>query len=242
MNVKGKICVVTGGSRGIGWAIASRLSEAGAEKVYACDINIDNMTDIPETVVPVQLDVTHPADIELLTRKIVESDGRIDVLVNNAGITRDGLIAKTSDAEWNSVIAVNLTGVFNMTRAIGPEMTNAGSGSIINMASVVGVDGNVGQTNYSATKAGVIGMTKTWSKEFARKGARVRVNALAPGFIATPMTEKVPQKILDLMVSNTALGRLGTASDIAEAALFFASEASSFITGQVLRVDGGLKL
>ncbi|MDT8298369.1 MAG: SDR family oxidoreductase, partial [Spirochaetaceae bacterium] len=140
------------------------------------------------------------------------------------------------------VVGINLKGVFNVTRAIAPGMVNAGSGSIINMASVVGVDGNIGQTNYSATKAGVIGMTKTWSKEFARKGAQVRVNALAPGFIATPMTEKVPQKVLDIMVGNTVLGRMGTPEDIANAAMFFASDMSSFITGQVLKVDGGLKL
>ena len=242
MNVNGKICVVTGGARGIGREIVDRFAASGAKKVYACDVNIDALDGCADNIVPYVLNVTDVDAIATFADGVVEADGRIDVLVNNAGITRDGLIQNTTDEEWDLVVAINLKGVFNMTRAIGPKMTAAGSGSIINMASVVGVDGNIGQTNYSATKAGVIGMTKTWSKEFARKGAQVRVNALAPGFIATPMTEKVPQKVLDIMVGNTVLGRMGTPGDIADATLFFASDASSFITGQVLKVDGGLKL
>ena len=144
------------------------------------------------------------------------------------------------DDDWDAVVNVNLKGVFAVTRAVAPAMMEAGSGSIINMASVVALDGNIGQTNYAATKGGVVSMTKTWAKEFARKGAQVRVNALAPGFIRTPMTETVPQKVLDLMVSKTPLGRMGEAQDIANAATFLASDAASFITCQVLRVDGGL--
>ncbi len=242
MNLNGKICIVTGGARGIGREIVDRFSAAGAGKVYACDVNIEALKGTAGNIVPCVLDVTDVDGIAKFTQEVLTADGAVDVLVNNAGITRDGLIQNTSDEDWDLVVSINLKGVFNMTRAIGPKMTEAGSGSIINMASVVGVDGNIGQTNYSATKAGVIGMTKTWAREFARKGARVRVNALAPGFIATPMTEKVPQKVLDIMVGNTALGRMGTPEDIAAAALFFASDASSFITGQVLKVDGGLKL
>ncbi|MDF1569553.1 MAG: 3-oxoacyl-ACP reductase FabG [Spirochaetaceae bacterium] len=242
MNVNGKVCVVTGGARGIGREIVDRFAAGGAKKVYACDVNIEALEGCAENVAPYVLNVTDVAAIAKFTDDVLAADGAIDVLVNNAGITRDGLLQNTSDEEWNLVVGINLKGVFNVTRAIAPGMVNAGSGSIINMASVVGVDGNIGQTNYSATKAGVIGMTKTWSKEFARKGAQVRVNALAPGFIATPMTEKVPQKVLDIMVGNTVLGRMGTPEDIANAAMFFASDMSSFITGQVLKVDGGLKL
>jgi 3-oxoacyl-[acyl-carrier protein] reductase len=137
-------------------------------------------------------------------------------------------------------VGINLKGVFNMTRVIAPLMIELNSGCVVNMASVVGMDGNIGQTNYAATKAGVIGMTKTWAKEFARKGAQVRCNAVAPGFIATPMTEKVPQKILDAMISKTPLARMGSSLDVARAVVFLSSENASFITGQVLRVDGGL--
>lgn len=242
MVLNGKICVVTGGARGIGREIVDRFAAAGARKVYACDVNIEALKDAPKNVIPRVLNVTDVDGITAFTNEVAASDTNIDVLVNNAGITRDGLIQNTSDEEWDLVVSINLKGVFNMSRAIGPVMMKAGSGSIISMSSVVGVDGNIGQTNYSATKAGVIGMTKTWAKEFARKGAKVRVNALAPGFIATPMTEKVPQKVLDIMVGNTVLGRMGTPEDIAKAALFLASDDSSFITGQVLKVDGGLKL
>lgn len=242
MNVNGKVCVVTGGARGIGREIVDRFAAAGAKKVYACDVEIEALDGAADTIVPFMLNVTDVDAVAKFTDEVIATDGGIDVLVNNAGITRDGLIQNTSDEEWDLVVSINLKGVFNMARAIGPKMTAAGKGSIINMASVVGVDGNIGQTNYSATKAGVIGMTKTWSKEFARKGAQVRVNALAPGFIATPMTEKVPQKVLDIMVGNTVLGRMGTPEDIANATMFFASDLSSFITGQILKVDGGLKL
>jgi 3-oxoacyl-[acyl-carrier protein] reductase len=140
------------------------------------------------------------------------------------------------------VIAVNLTGVFNMARAVGPIMMEQGAGSVINMASIVALAGNVGQSNYAATKGGVVSMTKTWAKEFARKGAKVRVNAIAPGFIRTPMTEKVPEKILDAMVAKTLLGRMGEPEDIANAALWLASDASAFVTAQVVSVDGGLTL
>jgi 3-oxoacyl-[acyl-carrier protein] reductase len=171
---------------------------------------------------------------------IFAEEGSIDVLVNNAGITRDGLIQNMSDEDWNAVIAVNLTGVFNMAREIGPKMMTQGSGSIINMASIVALTGNVGQSNYAATKGGVVSMTKTWAKEFARKGAKVRVNAIAPGFIRTPMTEKVPQKILDSMVSKTLLARMGEPDDIANCALWLASDYSSFVTAQTISVDGGL--
>ncbi len=243
MQLDGKICVVTGGARGIGRAMVERFAEAGAERVYAADLQFDGfdeVTNAHECVKSISLNVTDSENVKSVIGEILRAEGRIDVLVNNAGITRDALIQNMTGEAWDAVIGVNLTGVFNVTREAGPAMMAAGSGSIINMASVVGIDGNVGQSNYAATKGGVISLTRTWAKEFARKGAQVRVNAIAPGFIRTPMTETVPQKILDGIVGRTPLGRMGEASDIASCALFLASDDSSFITGQAIRVDGGL--
>lgn len=245
MNLDGKVCIITGGARGIGRKIAETMAEAGASAVYALDMAFDGFDEVTKAYPNVKgesADVTKSDAVKAVVEKIWEAEGRIDVLVNNAGITRDNLIQKMSDDDWNAVISVNLTGVFNLTREIGPRMMNQGSGSIINMASIVGEVGNVGQSNYAATKGGVISMAKTWAKEFARKGAQVRSNAIAPGFIRTPMTEKMPQKVLDAMVGKTTLGRMGEPEDIANAALFLASDASSFITGQVLSVNGGLTL
>lgn len=243
MQLDGKICVITGGARGIGRAMVERFAEAGAERVYAADLQFDGFDEVAnahECVKSISLNVTDSENVKSVIGEILQAEGRIDVLVNNAGITRDALIGKMTDAEWDAVVAVNLTGVFNVTREVGPAMAVAGSGVIINMSSVVGITGNVGQSNYAAAKGGVISMTKTWAKEFARKGAQVRVNAIAPGFIRTPMTESVPQKILDGVVARTPLGRMGEASDIASCALFLASDDASFITGQTISVDGGL--
>jgi 3-oxoacyl-[acyl-carrier protein] reductase len=243
MNLEHKVCLVTGGARGIGRAIVEAFAAAGAETVYAGDLAFDGFEEVEQRfsqVKRVQLNVTDPAGVETGVKTVLDAEGRIDVLVNNAGITRDGLVHKLSDEDWDAVVDVNLKGVFLMTRAVAPAMMEAGSGVVINMASVVGLDGNIGQSNYAATKGGVVSMTKTWSKEFARKGAQVRCNAIAPGFIRTPMTEKMPEKVLDMMVSKTTLGRMGEATDVANAATFLASEAANFITGQVLRVDGGL--
>ncbi len=166
----------------------------------------------------------------------------MDVLVNNAGITRDAMIHKMTDADWDAVINVNLKGVFFMTRAIAPLMMEAGRGAIVSISSIVGLDGNVGQTNYAATKGGVVAMTKGWAREFARKGAKVRVNAVSPGYTRTPMIASVPEKVLEPIIAKTPLGRLAEIRDIANAVLFLASDESEFITGQVLRVDGGLVL
>ena len=243
MRLEGKVCVVTGGARGIGRTIVETYAAADAMAVYAIDMGFDGFDEITAkyaSVKRVLLDVTDSAAVNEAVGRIREHEGRIDVLVNNAGITRDNLIQKMTDDEWNAVIAVNLTGVFNMARAVGPIMMEQGSGAIVNMASIVALTGNVGQSNYAATKGGVISMTRTWAKEFARKGAKVRVNAIAPGFIRTPMTEKVPEKILDAMVGRTLLGRMGEPEDVANAALWLASDASSFVTAQVISVDGGL--
>ena len=245
MNLEGNVCLVTGGARGIGRKIVETFAAAGARAVYALDMGFDGFEEVIKrhrTVRSVVLNVTDSEAVNKAVEEIWNKEGQIDVLVNNAGITRDNLIQKMTDEEWNAVVSVNLTGVFNMARAVGPRMMEQGSGSVINMASIVALTGNVGQSNYAATKGGVVSMTKTWAKEFARKGAKIRVNAIAPGFIRTPMTEKVPEKILDAMVSKTVLGRMGEPEDIANAALWLASDLSSFVTAQVISVDGGLTL
>jgi 3-oxoacyl-[acyl-carrier protein] reductase len=190
----------------------------------------------------VKLNVTDADNCKQVVEAIVAKHGKIDVLVNNAGITRDALIHKMTDDLWNAVIDVNLKGVFNMARLIGPLMMEKGSGSIINISSVVGEFGNIGQTNYAAAKAGVIGMAKTWAKEFARKGAAVRANAIAPGYVMTDMMKTVPQDLLDKFAGLTMLGRLGQPEEIARAALFLASDESSYVTGHVLSVNGGMRL
>jgi 3-oxoacyl-[acyl-carrier protein] reductase len=245
MTLSGKVCVVTGGARGIGRAIVLAYAAAGARAVIAIDMGFDDFDEVTAqhaSVRPVVLDVTDSAAVQGAVERLRADEGRIDVLVNNAGITRDNLLQKMTDDEWDAVIDVNLGGVFRMARAIGPLMMEQGAGSIVNMASIVGLTGNVGQSNYAASKGGVVSLTKTWAKEFARKGAQVRVNAIAPGFVRTPMTEKVPERILEAMVGKTLLGRMGEPADIANAALWLASDASSYVTGQVISVDGGLVL
>ncbi|MCX7024740.1 MAG: SDR family oxidoreductase [Spirochaetes bacterium] len=242
-RMKGKTCVVTGGARGIGRGIVETLAREGAKRVWALDVNDAGFAELEKAWPNVKgaiVDVTDSASVAAFVGKAGAED--IDVLVNNAGITRDALIQKMQDADWAAVIAVNLTGVFNMTRAVAPLMMEKGSGSIVSISSVVGLDGNIGQSNYAATKGGVVAMTKGWAKEFARKGARVRVNAVSPGYTRTPMLESVPEKVLEPIIAKTPLGRLAEIQDIADAVLFLSSEEAAFITGQVLRVDGGLVL
>ena len=237
MRLQDKVCIITGAGSGIGRTAAELFAKEGAT-VIACDVG-EAVYDDPK-IRFYKLDVTDRARIAEVVKEVVEKFGKIDVLVNNAGITRDALIQKMTEEDWDRVINVNLKGVFNMTQAVVPYMLEAGKGSIVSTSSVVGIYGNIGQTNYAATKAGIIGMTKTWAKEFARKGAKIRVNAVAPGFIRTPMTEKVPEKILTEMAEKASLKRLGEAIEVANVYLFLASDESSYVTGQVIGVDGGL--
>lgn len=244
MRLKDKVAVITGGARGIGAAATRIFVEEGAAVAVADFDPVAGESlcrEINSTggkAFFFQVDVSDRASVLGMVDGIVTQFDRIDILVNNAGVTRDAMLAKMTPEQWEMVLAVNLTGVFNCTQAVAAVMVSQGSGRIINTSSVVGVYGNVGQTNYAATKAGVIGMTKTWARELGRKG--ITVNAVAPGFIVTEMTANVPQKVLDMMREKTPLGRLGTPEDVARAYLFLASDDASYVNGTVLPVDGGL--
>ncbi|MDR2543329.1 MAG: 3-oxoacyl-ACP reductase FabG [Treponema sp.] len=239
MRLQGKTAIITGGARGLGESMAKLFADNGA-KIITCDMGDPLYT--YENVEFYKLDVTDSEACKKFSEYVIEKYKKIDILVNNAGITKDGMTRKMTDEMWNAVIAVNLNGVFNMTRTIGPHMEDTGGGSIINISSVVGEYGNIGQINYSATKAGVIGMAKTWAKEFARKGVQVRCNAIAPGYIMTDILKTVPQELLDKFAAATMLGRLGQPDEVARAALFLASDDASYITGSVLSVNGGMRL
>ena len=238
-RLEGKVAVVTGGSRGLGQAMCERFASEGA-KVVAVDMA--ELAYKNDNVEFYKLNVTSPEDINKFKEYMVEKYHKVDILVNNAGITRDAMTRKMTDEMWDLVINVNLKGVFNMGRAFGPLMEENNYGSIINISSVVGVFGNIGQANYAASKAGVIGLTKTWAKEFARKGAKVRCNAIAPGYIMTDMLKTVPEDLLEKFAKLTMLGRLGQPNEIASAAAFLASDDASYVTGQVLEVNGGMRL
>lgn len=239
MKLKDKVAVVTGGAKGIGAEIAKAFAAEGA-KVVAVDMG--EMTYEMDNVSFYKLNITDVEGCKTFFDEMVEKYGKIDILVNNAGITRDAMTRKMTDEMWDAVINVNLKGIFNLVRHIGPQMENIGGGAIINISSVVGVFGNIGQANYAATKAGVIGLTKTWAKEFARKGVPVRVNAIAPGYVMTDILKTVPQDLLDQFAQMTMLKRLGQPEEIAKVALFLASDDASYITGQTIQADGGMRL
>ncbi|MBF8437240.1 3-oxoacyl-ACP reductase FabG [Halanaerobiaceae bacterium Z-7014] len=241
MNVKNKIVVITGGARGIGKQTAE-VFKAKDAKVIIADYDEENgeKTASDLNIEFIRVDVSDQNSVKNLFSKIDEKYGQLDVLINNAGTTADGFLVKMDEDAWDKVIDVNLKGVFNCGKEAAKRMMNKGEGVIINTASVVGLYGNVGQTNYAASKFGVIGLTKTWSKELAPKG--VRVNAVAPGFVETEMLDSVPDKILDDIRNKTPLKRLGKTEDIANAYLYLASEEASFVNGNVLSVDGGLVL
>jgi 3-oxoacyl-[acyl-carrier protein] reductase len=243
-----KVVLVTGGAAGIGKATAERFAEDGA-KVILCDLAEEAGKKVAEAIGGefYKVNVTDRQAVQAWVDEVIAKHGRIDVIVNNAGIVRDGqlvkfkegqLVGQMSEADFDLVISINLKGVFNCAQAVAPQMIKQGSGVILNASSVVGLDGNFGQTNYVATKAGVVGMTKVWARELGKYG--IRVNALAPGFIATEILKSMPEKIIEGMKARTPLRRMGDPRDIANAYLFLASDEASFITGETLRVDGGI--
>lgn len=239
---KNKVIVITGGANGIGKATTELFLSRGAT-VVCWDINTEQGEKLlgehkGSSLEFIQVNVADRSSVEAAVEKTIASHGKIDVLINNAGITRDATLKKMTQSEWQQVIDVNLTGVFNCTQTVAFPMMEAGSGVILNAASVVGLYGNFGQTNYVATKSGVIGMTKVWARELGRKG--IRVNAVAPGFIATEMVTTIPEKVIQDLESKTPLGCLGQPEDIAKAYAFLASDEAKFITGTTLSVDGGL--
>lgn len=236
----GKVAVVTGAARGIGLDIAKLMLNQGAERVYSIDVGTatEEIANFSQKIV----NITDKEAVEQAIAEIIAESGRIDILVNNAGITKDGLLQKTTEEDWDAVINVNLKGTFLMTQAIVPHMLEAGIGSIVNLSSIVGVYGNIGQSNYAATKAGVIGLTYTWAKEFTRKGAAIRTNVVAPGYVNTEMVQTVPEKILNNLKEQNPLKRLAEPIEIANAVAFLASDEASFINGHVLSVDGGMRI
>jgi 3-oxoacyl-[acyl-carrier protein] reductase len=234
------VALVTGGARGIGAAVSRELAAAGSRVA----VNYRSGTDVAEALageiggVAMQADVADPAQVAALVERVESELGPVDILVANAGLTRDTLLVRMSDDEWNEVIDTNLRGVFNSCRAVARGMLKRRSGAIVTLTSVVGLHGNPGQTNYAASKAGIVGFTKSLAKELGSRG--VRANAIAPGYITTELTEVLPEELRDVILANTPLGRLGDPEDVARCVRFLCSEEARFVTGAVLQVDGGL--
>jgi 3-oxoacyl-[acyl-carrier protein] reductase len=243
-QLENQIAVVTGAGRGIGRAIALKFAAQGAD-IAAVDLKTEFVQETVEEVRKlgrkawaVAANVSEAASVEAAVEQILKEAGRVDILVNNAGITKDGLVMRMSEADWDAVLDINLKGTFLFTKALSRPLLKQKSGRIVNIASVIGLIGNAGQCNYAASKAGVIGLTKSCAREFASRG--ITVNAIAPGFIQTAMTDKLSQEQKDAITKQIPLASLGQAEDVAEAVLFFASPAAHYVTGQVLAVDGGM--
>ena len=246
MRLKDKVAIITGGANGIGLAACKKFVAEGA-KVIMADFDEqtgkrqeNSLRELGYEVTFLKVDVADRKSVDLLVSNTIKTYGTIDILINNAGITRDSMLLKMEPSDFQRVLDVNINGVFNCTQAVVPHFIEKSSGKIINTSSVTGVYGNVGQTNYAASKAAVIGMTKSWAKEFGRKG--IQVNAVAPGFISTSMVEKIPQVMLEKMATAVSLQRLGQPEDVANAYLFLASNEADYITGHVLHIDGGIMM
>jgi 3-oxoacyl-[acyl-carrier protein] reductase len=244
MSISGKIALVTGAAQGIGREIAMALAADGAD-VAICDVNLEaaqkTAADIEATgkkSLAIKANVASSADVSAMIEQVVEKFGRIDILVNNAGITRDGLILRMKDEDWDLVLSINLKGAFLCTKSALKYMTKQRSGTVINIASIVGAMGNAGQANYVASKAGLIGLTKTIAREYANRG--ITANAVAPGFIETAMTQALPENVRQELAKQIPMGKLGTPGDVANAVRFLASPWASYITGQVVHVNGGM--
>lgn len=247
MDLEDKVAVVTGSSRGIGRAIALRLAGAGAKVVVNYRSNEPAASQVVEQIktaggeaIAIQADVSQVDQAGALMKAAKEAFGRVDILVNNAGTTRDTLIMRMSEEDWDIVIDTNLKGTFNCIKAVSRLMIRQRCGRIVNITSVAGLGGNAGQANYASAKAGIIGLTKTVAKELGSRG--ITCNAVAPGFVPTDLTASLPQDLVQRAIERTPLGRTGTAEDMAAAVAFLASDDASFITGQVLAVDGGLAI
>ena len=242
MRLKDKVAIITGAAKGIGFATAKRFAQEGANVMIA-DVNpeaVKAAVDLIPGSEAFVVNVTDRASVEAAVDQIMQRHGRIDILINNAGITQDARLVKMTEAQFDTVIDVNLKGVFNCTQLVVPHMLEAGKGAVVNASSVVGIYGNFGQTNYSATKFGVIGFTKTWARELGAKG--IRVNAVCPGFIATEMVKAMPGNILKDIESRSWLGRLGTPEEMANVYLFLASDEASYVNGVALEASGGISL
>jgi 3-oxoacyl-[acyl-carrier protein] reductase len=244
MGVENKVAAVTGAAQGIGKAIATLLAARGAA-VVVCDINLEMAQETTREIElnggkchAVKADVTQPGDADHIIKETVEKFGALDILVNNAGITKDNVLLRMKEDQWDQVMAVNLKGTFNCAKAAIRVMMRQKRGTIINVASITGLMGNAGQANYSASKAGVIGFTKAIAREYADRG--ITVNAVAPGFISTAMTDAIPEKEREALISQIPLNRLGSPEDVANAVYFLASEEANYITGQVISINGGL--
>ena len=244
MRLKDKVAIITGSARGLGQATALKFAAEGA-RVVVCDLERQAVDDVVAQIaatggraIGFTVNVTDKPSIAAMVKGVIDQYGRIDVLVNNAGIVDDAMFRKMTDEQFERVIDINLKGTYNCTKAVVDIMLEQQSGVIPNASSIVGLYGNFGQTNYVASKAGVIGMTRTWARELGRY--KIRVNAVAPGYVATEILKSMPQPILDTMVQHTPLGRIGTTEDIANAYLWLASDQASFVTGHCLSVDGGV--